>query len=514
LCFSNHPDVPCINLNINQKMPLKQLLPILSFISLTLASCGFDGDQWEHDIPGIGASSSPVATDLNGDGVKDIIIGGGAKEFTPTETAVVAIDGATGERLWSVPGHNQMVGSAILKDITGDGTEDVFIGGRSGMFFAIDGRSGQKLWEYIRYDPNKNYVDDTTILNFFNPQWIPDMNGDRMEDIIAPYGGFVKAQAGDPNRPAGYLIILDGKNGNTLAKARVPDGKETYMSPLVHDFGNGLEVIFGTGGEDIPGSLYRANIGYVLQENLEGAVPILSGGEKGMIAPPLLADVTQDGIPDIVISTVDGRVVCLNGKTNETVWSTGPEGDFDTYVMPAPGFFTGDDDVPDFFASFGHGAWPTTEFTLHTLIDGKTGKIVFSDTLGTFQYASPVVADFTKDGVHDVMLAINTRSTHDVLGDPTEFLNNGLYVYSSGRGAPGQAFPPIRGSNLGSTPLLTDLDGDGKLDIITAYMDDPRNFYSFKNLKISRREIDRDASGIFFGQYMGPGSRGKTPRKK
>lgn len=483
-------------------------------IILLASACGFKGDKWEHDIPGIGSSSSPVATDLNNDGVLDIVMGGGAKEFTNTETAVVALDGKTGDLLWSVPGHNQMVGTAIFKDITGDGTQDVFIGGRSGMFFALDGITGNKLWEYLPYNPNKDYVNDTTLLNFFNPQWIPDQDGDRIEDLIAPFGGFVKAQHGDTNRPVGYLMIVSGRDGRVLAKAAMPDGKETYLSPLVHDFGRGMEVIFGSGGEDISGSLYRVAIQEIIRENLTAAKVLLSGGEKGFIAPPLLADVSSDGTMDIIIATVDGRLVAIDGKTDDELWTADPPGDFDTYVMPAPGFFTGEDQVPDFFASFGRGAWPETDFTLHTLVDGKTGNIVFMDTLGTFQYASPLVADFTKDGKDDVLLAINSKSTYDVIGTPTNFLENGLYVYAQGQGEPQVAFPIIRGSNLGSTPLVTDLDGDGKIDLVTAFMDDPQNFYSFKNLKVSRREINRDATSIDFGQYMGQGSMGKMRSKK
>lgn len=482
---------------------------LVAGLLLLTSACGFKGDKWEHDIPGIGSSSSPVAADLNNDGTLDIVMGGGAKEFTNTENAVIALDGKTGELLWSVPGHNQMVGSALFKDISGDGTLDVFIGGRSGMFFALDGQTGNKLWEYLPYNPNKDYINDTTLLNFFNPQWIPDQDGDRVEDLIAPFGGFVKAKRGDTNRPVGYLMVLSGKDGRVLAKAPMPDGKETYLSPLVHDFGRGTEIIFGSGGEDISGSLYRIPLKAVFTESLTYATPLLSGGEKGFIAPPLLADVSTDGIMDIIIATVDGRLVAIDGKTDAEIWSAAPPGDFDTYVMPAPGFFHGDDQVPDFFASFGRGAWPETDFTLHTLVDGETGNIVFMDTLGTFQYASPLVADFTKDGKDDVLLVINSRATYDVIGTPTKFLENGLYVYDQGKGEPQMAFPIIRGSNLGSTPLVTDLDADGKIDLVTAFMDDPQNFYSFKNLKVSRREINREAATVKFGQYMGQGSMGK-----
>ncbi|MFP4341012.1 MAG: hypothetical protein ACLFQO_11260, partial [Cyclobacteriaceae bacterium] len=60
------------------------------------------------------------------------------------------------------------------------------------------------------------------------------------------------------------------------------------------------------------------------------------------------------------------------------------------------------------------------------------------------------------------------------------------------------------GSNLGSTPLLTDLDKDGKLDIISCYMDDPDQFYSFKELRIERKELNINIKKpIRWGAYMG-----------
>ncbi len=481
---------------------------IAVLLLLSTSGCGFEEDTWLLEIPSIGSSSSPAATDLNGDGILDLVIGGGGREFTTTAAAVTAVDGNNGEVLWKAEGHNQMVGSAIFQDITGDDVEDVFIGGRSAMLFALEGTTGKKLWEFAPYDPTRSYVNDTTVLNFFNPQWINDVDQDGTDDLLTAYGGFVKAERGNADRPAGYLLIISGKTGKTIAKARMPDGKETYMSPLVHDFGQGAEVIFGTGGEDINGGLYRVKLGQVLEEDLSKAVKILDGAAKGFIAPPVLADISKDGIKDVIICTVDGRLVSIDGSNNQVIWTAIPGGDFDTYTMPGPGFFTGDDDIPDFFASFGKGPWPDTEYTLHLLVDGKNGEVVFSDTLGTFQYASPLVADFTNDGRQDVLLAINYKTQQDVLGDMTDFYANGLYVYPGGQGKALQAFQPLLGSNLGSTPLLTDLDHDGYIDIITAYMGDARNFYSFKNLVVQRREISRQASAISWGGYMGPAGKG------
>ena len=475
---------------------------------LCLGGCRFEADTWETDIPAIGSSSSPVAVDLNDDGVLDIVLGGGGKEFTETTSGVVALDGKDGHLLWSRPGRNQFVGSAIVRDITGDGTPDIFIGGRSAQFLALDGRTGVPIWEYQPDADTTDYLNDTTILNFFTPQWIADQDGDGNPDILTAYGGFVRAAAGDTARPVGYLMVLSAATGRTLARAPMPDGKETYVSPLVVDFGRGNEVVYGTGGENISGTLYRIPLRQVMENDLRKSVRLAEGRAKGFIAPPLAVDLTLDGVPEIVVATVDGRLLAIDGSNDRTLWTAEPGGDYDTYTMPAWGFFTGDDDVPDLFASFGRGAWPNTDFTLHTLVDGRDGRIVWYDTLGTFQYASPLVASLTGEGNDDVLLAINDRATVDVLGDPIEMLQNGLYVYASGRGEPWLAFETERGSNLGSTPLLTDLDGDGNIDIVTAYMSDPRNFYSFVNLRVARQEIKRDVTGIRAGRYLAPDGTG------
>src|SRR5688572_4386263 len=93
-------------------------------------------DSWSNIFYGIGTNSSPRAADLNRDGVLDIVLGAGGREFDSTDMAVLALDGSNGKILWTVSGTNQMVGSAAFKDISGDGVPDVFIGGRTAQFYA------------------------------------------------------------------------------------------------------------------------------------------------------------------------------------------------------------------------------------------------------------------------------------------------------------------------------------------------------------------------------------------
>ncbi|MGI8635964.1 MAG: FG-GAP repeat domain-containing protein, partial [Segetibacter sp.] len=71
---------------------------------------------WEVEFHNIGTHSSPRAADLNNDGVKDIIIGCSKKEFEQNDTAIIAVDGATGKVLWRAAARDQMYGSGALLD--------------------------------------------------------------------------------------------------------------------------------------------------------------------------------------------------------------------------------------------------------------------------------------------------------------------------------------------------------------------------------------------------------------
>ena len=78
---------------------------------------------------------------------------------------------------------------------------------------------------------------------------------DGLPELLVSHGGDAKIDRYDPNRPAGQLIVVDSKYGKPLHRFLAPDRREIYMSPLCIDLadGQGLSVIFGTGGENDPG---------------------------------------------------------------------------------------------------------------------------------------------------------------------------------------------------------------------------------------------------------------------
>ena len=120
-----------------------------------------------------------------------------------------------------------------------------------------------------------------------------------MDDILIANGGNPNAPPGDPDRPAGRLLVLSNNSGKILANVQVPDGRETYMSVICSnraERGN-LFVFFGTGGETIGGHLYRTTLREIMHEDISTATVLATSERKGFVASPVPADIINDGTP-------------------------------------------------------------------------------------------------------------------------------------------------------------------------------------------------------------------------
>lgn len=423
---------------------------------------------WDQLISEVGTFSSPRACDLNGDGIKDIIIGAGKVEMQPTDSAVLAISGANGALLWRVNARDQMFGAPAFQDITGDDVADVFIGGRSAEFIVIDGKKGKILWEYF---PQGDGVDFTLhkLYNFYNPQFIKDVDSDGYDDILIANGGYVKALPTEKNRPPGKLMIISAKNGRLIAEAYMPDGKETYMSCVLLDtMKENPRVVFGTGGERVPGNLYVTTLSDILREDISNARVIAASEDKGFIAPPVMVDVTGDQKADLIVNAVDGRMIAIDGTDYGQIWQVSIPGT-EAYCSLAVGHFD-EDGVPDFFTNFGIGVFPDLMQSYQLAVSGADGRIIKTDSLGSFHYGSPVAYDIDGDGLDEVFYHINESSR--------QINKNVLKVFDISKDTVYDFNRKWRGSNIASTPLLDDLDGDGYVDIICVHENHPLDFFS------------------------------------
>ena len=274
---------------------------------------------WSKTLPNIGPFSSPRATDLNGDGIKDIVLGAGKAEFQRSDSAVIALDGRNGNLLWTNSARDQNFISAGLLDINKDGTDDVIVGGRSSELMALNGKNGKEIWRFDTLKYSKNHT--KRWFNFYNPQIIDDQNKDNIEDILISNGGDIFVPPHNPNRAMGRLVVLSGKDGSVIADAPMPDGKEIYMSVACLKQPDGdYEIVFGTGGETVGGNLYVGTLRAVLNGDLSKSIKLYSCENKGFISPPVWVDINLDKVPDIVVNGVEGSILAFDGKTYLPIW--------------------------------------------------------------------------------------------------------------------------------------------------------------------------------------------------
>ncbi|HLF34877.1 MAG TPA: hypothetical protein VI583_11600 [Cyclobacteriaceae bacterium] len=469
---------------------------------------------WEKDLFRIGSESSPRATDLNGDGILDIVMGAGENEYQPSKLGVLALDGASGEIIWQQASKDQVFGSASFYDITGDGLKDIFIGGRSNQLKALDGKTGSLLWEYVYH-----YEDDPVLkyarFNFYNSIVIPDQNGDGLDDLFTVTGGNLKAKPYDESdRYPGVLMVIDIKTGQILAADTMPDGKESYMSPLcfAQPGRDELTIIFGSGGETISGNLYMAKLPDLMSKNLSRARIIASENGHGFIAPPAAADINGDGLYDIIAISHASTVFAVNGLDSTLIWKNKIDNTESSNSFSV-GYFT-DDRIPDFFTFVSKGQWPQSTGSVQVMIDGSNGNIAYMDSMGCTGFSSPVVYDLNHDGREEAIISINEYDCNRGFTDtsPLNIENKLIAIDFAAR-----SFFTIdqlkNFKNIFSTPWIGDLDHDKYLDIVYCqYYSSSPDLLIFLGMKVKcvsthvRAEIPPA-----WGAYMGSGGNGIFP---
>jgi outer membrane protein assembly factor BamB len=472
---------------------------------------------WTKSFPVIGSESSPRTEDINKDGTLDIIMGAGKNEFQQSDMGVLAFDGKNGNLIWKQSAPDQVFGSATFCDVTGDGVGDVFIGGRSPQLKAIDGSSGRLLWEY---NPDKHKSDPIlqyARYNFNNSVVVPDQNNDGIDDLLTVNGGNALANPYETkNRFPGVLIIFDSKTGDVIAADTMPDGKESYMTPLCFkDPGsNQINILFGSGGETIDGSLYVATTSQLKARKLNEAKVIAKEKGHGFIAPASLADINGDGNPDIIAISHASQVFALDGRDYHTIWTRSFPGTECSNSF-AVGYFN-NDNVPDFFTFVSKGQWPNSTGSVQVMLNGKNGNVEFTDSIGCTGFSTPVVYDLDHDGQDEALLSVNdfNCSLGYASESPHEMMNRLIAIDFAKKNV--RTIDQAKGfKNVFSTPWIGDLDQDGYLDIIYCQYFHHLDLLAFLGMNIKRIDTPvKMRKKVLWGAFLGSDYNGIFAPKK
>ncbi len=462
---------------------------------------------WNTSFYDLGTQSSPRATDLNGDQIKDIIVGAGKDENADTQQGVIAVDGHTGTVLWEVATTGHMYGSPVFYDITQDNIDDIIIGGRHKNLMAIDGQSGDIIWQY-----EYHYEDEPVLqyarFNFYNGTLIPDQNGNGFKEYLVVNGGNWDALPNtETDRFPGVLLVIDTKSGEILASDVMPDNKESYMSPVAFTSNHSeqIQIIVGTGGETIGGHLYLTDLRALYNRELSTAKILRSETDHGFISPPAVLDLNADGNLDIVSISHNSHITAINGLDHTTLWeSSFPQMESSNGL--SIGQFT-TDAIPDVFTIVNKGIWPSYTSSLQIMIDGKSGELLFQDSIGCFNLTTAVVTDLNRDGIDEVVMSYNDYDCElefEEGFDSPELMTNTIIAidFTTGSIIPIDQSGGFR--SIFASPWLGDLDGDGYIDLVYCQNYNPRNIYRYAGMRIKRVSTSiKMTKDVLWGEYMG-----------
>lgn len=243
-----------------------------------------------------------VASDLNGDGFQDVVIGtGGGNEH------VYAIDGRNGRIIWTYgtdhPDSFSMgdfTGVDAKRDFTGDGIPDVAaaasatdvggVGGRRSAYL-FNGQTGEMLWTA----PLEGFTHGIISIG--------DIDNDAIPDVVGTVG-----------EPTYKAFCFSGANGVmkwSFSPSATGSAKEVLEFPVA---GQTPDVILGA----FWGPIFRLD-GVTGTQMWSRA----TNGD-GVMQLVRLKDVTNDGVDEILAALLTGGAMCINGANGNIVWHNFP----------------------------------------------------------------------------------------------------------------------------------------------------------------------------------------------
>ncbi len=285
---------------------------------------------WQQQLDG-DAEAPPALADFDGDGVLDVAVSSEAGTF-------YLLDGNDGSVRGQVKagegeyGQTGFAGAPALFDVNADGVLDVLVPARDQLFRAIDGKTGDTLWTHrgtsgmhsaplladldpSDAEPELVFTEAYSRVYAADPangaiMWTTELEhpGGGIEGIFAPVGYYPDARCvliatawwGENEG----VYCLDQKTGRKRWRHLEPR-KNISSGTITADVDpkkKGNEALFGT------------ESGFVVALDTQGREVLRQGVGGSVECTPTAADLNADGSTDVLVASGDGKLYAFSTK--------------------------------------------------------------------------------------------------------------------------------------------------------------------------------------------------------
>ena len=236
--------------------------------------------KWNTSL-NVGILSSPSVADIDGNGIRDVLIGS-------TNNTFFAIRGDTGEVMWNFTAQIPRYSVPAVGDVNKDGKQEVVFITEDGTFHVLNGEDGSLLWDYATQS-----FDNFT----FSVPIICDVDLDDTIEIIIASDRTIFVVSG-PSGTGEWTYTVDGKLIPHIA---------------IGDFTRDLKFSLVFAVED--GRIFAI-------DGMSGTVRWTQGLGIGLgTASPVLGDFDNVRKLDILILGENSTLFAIDGKTGMTYWT-------------------------------------------------------------------------------------------------------------------------------------------------------------------------------------------------
>ena len=430
---------------------------------------------WPVALPARVRSTPPLAADLDGNGVLELIVAtqrlnntGAVYVLRPDGTDFLDRDSNPATREAFAAPAAAPVTTPCVGDIDGDGASDLVFAGQNGAIYAFHADGSE-----VR-DGDQNPA-TTGILTGGGPGSIAriqpilvDLDGDGSQEVVH---GSSASIVGGSNlsavqvTPTGIDIYTLPMGGATDGAAAAGDLDGDGLPEVVIANSSRVANEYAANGLSLANwEVFTDPLAPTAPEDF-GSYLVVSG--SGPFSPPLIADIDRDGRRDVLTTDAGGRVLAYTFTLGSHIPGDPPR--IYTQVDPVPGFPVAEipaaatatelaladlegDGHPEVF-HMGGGVRLTA---LHYNGAPRSGyplslaePLAVQDSVGVWP---PLIADADADGRLDVLPVIPD-------GRRLAFRPDGSRIETFGQ----------LGSTAGPPPMLVDLDADGTCEWIEAF---------------------------------------------